>query len=86
MIISDLDHLQTINNKNEGKELSGGYYLSSYLYIDGNRAIADASANAYGDDTFTRANAYTTTDDYYSYSSASSDSATDDYYYYYPYY
>ena len=89
MIISDLDHLKAIDNNNETKELSGGYYnylsfsLDSYVYIDGNRATADSSASAYGDDTFTRASAYTNTDDYYSYSSASADSATDDYYYYY---
>lgn len=84
MIISNLDHLQAIDNNNESKELSGGEYyysLSSYVSIDGNRAIADASADASGDDTFTRTYTSAYTDDYYSSSSSSSDAATGPYYY-----
>jgi hypothetical protein len=88
MNFSNLDHIQTIDN--EAQELAGGsyyygdnYHLSSYVNISGNRAVASASANAYGNNTFTRASSGTFTDGYSSSSSASSDSATDDYYYWY---
>lgn len=88
MNLSNLDHIQTIDQ--EAQELAGGshyygdnYYLSSYVSISGNRAVADAYASAYGENTFTRANSGTYTDGYSSSSSASSDSATEDYYYWY---
>lgn len=88
MNLSNLDHIQTINQ--EAQELVGGSYyygdnysLSSYVSVYGNRAVAGASADAYGENTFTRASSNTYTSGYYSSSSASSDSATEDYYYWY---
>jgi hypothetical protein len=88
MNLSNLDHIQTIAQ--EAQELSGGsvyngdyFSLSSYVNVYGNRAISRASANAYGNNTFTAASSDTHTSGYSSSSNASSDSATDDYYWYY---
>jgi hypothetical protein len=87
MNISNLDHIQTINN--EAQELVGGsYYRSDYYsinassYVHGNSAFATANAGAYGYDSFSSTYTNTYTDDYYSNSSSSSASATGSYYYY----
>jgi hypothetical protein len=56
-----------------------------YVNIDGNTADAKATADAYGDDTFTAALTATYTGPYESHSDAASFSATDDprYHHYY---
>lgn len=52
--------------------------LDSDVSVDGNLATAEASADAYGDDTFTEASSFTQTTDYSSQSFSESTSATDD--------
>ncbi len=87
MIISDLNHLETIA---EDPKVVGGshYYPAHYNHyghtgsinvhtnIVGNVGRVDGSAEAYGDNTFTNINGYTKTTDNSSHSSVSGISAS----------
>ncbi len=87
MIISDLNHLETIA---EDPKVVGGSnyyppYYNHYGYsgsinvganIQGHVARVDGSAEAYGDNTFTNIDGYTKTTDNSSHSSVSGTSAS----------
>ncbi|HBE31169.1 MAG TPA: hypothetical protein DDW76_00695 [Cyanobacteria bacterium UBA11369] len=60
------------------KEVRIDVYISSNVNISGNVAIAEASANAIGENTFTEVYVSTYTDGYSSHSSASAKSVTSD--------
>ncbi len=82
MIISDLNHLETISS--ETQVVGGGIYEFDYVRGSvlfgsltagaayGHVAVGDASANAYGSGTFTKAQSATYTTPWYSGSAAGS--------------
>ncbi|AOY78581.1 hypothetical protein BJP36_00465 [Moorena producens JHB] len=90
MIISDLNHLETIA---EDPKVVGGsrYYpphYNSFVYngyinvganIQGHVARVDGDARAFGKNTFTSINGTTTTTDYSSHSSLNATSASSSY-------
>ncbi|NEO78899.1 hypothetical protein [Moorena sp. SIO4G3] len=87
MIISDLNHLETIAE--DPKVVGGSHYYPPYYNhyghtgsinvhtnIIGNVATVKANAEAYGDNTFSNINAYTIATDNSSHSSVSGTSAS----------
>jgi hypothetical protein len=58
------------------KDVDINVHISSHVDIRGNVALAEASANAFGDNTFTEAIVSTYTTDYSSHASASAKSVT----------
>jgi hypothetical protein len=88
MIISDLNHLEVVN---QDTNIIGGIsnlYAATYLdffetvdvlkrfdvksKVEGNSAFAEGDAEAYGYDSHAESLTYTVTDDYYSASTATS--------------